>query len=85
MHLEAAALAITIDEFKVEVLSDSMREVARAGQFLRVSATQAIRDGDLVIADLSDEGDGEWVFKRYELPVRHQQQPAASGTGGAVP
>lgn len=66
--LDLAALPSTTDEFRVEVLSDSMKELARPGQYLRVSTRQAVREGDLVIADLSDDGgDGEWVFKRYEI------------------
>jgi len=59
--------------FAVRVLDDSMEPVARHGQYVLASPARAVSSGDLVVVDLGEGGEGEWLFKRYVSDGRTHQ------------
>lgn len=66
--VDAAALARIKRRFKLRVMDSSMEEVAREGQWVIVDTRADIRPGDLVVVDLSGEGEEEALyFKKFEL------------------
>ncbi|KAF0156320.1 MAG: hypothetical protein FD189_1125 [Elusimicrobia bacterium] len=65
--VDEAALASAGRRFKLRVLDRSMEPIAQEGQWVVIDKQADKKSGDLVVADLADEGDQQLYFKRFVL------------------